>query len=429
MHGYPVSRPFDVLIMADDFTGACDTAAQFASPGRPCRILIEEPGARHDPGVRVVDTETRHATPAQAAAVVRRASSSAAIDRAGWPGLVYKKIDSTLRGNIAAELEALASALPRRILIVAPAFPSTGRTTRRGLCLVDGVPVDETEFARDARSPVRSARIADLLGFAPARGCSSAELAGLLPGAGPGAAFVVDAETDSDLDRIVSLLAEEPARYIVVGSAGLAAAIARLCGRADTGLQRTSAPIVGPPGTAAPPVLGLVGSLSERSRRQVEVVRRQERVVVVRLPEADRVFGVLAGGGQALVMTDARGGGDGREARGGREGREARGGRDGHDDEAALRCARALGAIARRAVEEVPGVRLFLTGGDTALAAVRALEAGVVDVHRQIVAGVPAITIPALAADRRLTVTAVTKAGGFGDDETIATAFRYLREE
>ena len=423
MHGYRVSRPFDVLIIADDFTGACDTAAQFASPGRPCRIVIEEPGARRDPGVRVVDTESRHASPAQAAAVVRRVSSAAAIDRSGWPALLYKKIDSTLRGNIAAELEALASVLPGRILIVAPAFPSTGRTTRGGLCLVHGVPVDETEFARDARSPVRSARIADLLGPAPARGCSSAELAGLLPGAGPGAAFVVDAETDPDLERVASLVAEEPARYIAVGSAGLAAAIARLSARVDAGLRRPSVPVAGPTGSVAPAVLGLVGSLSERSRRQVEVLRRQGRVVVVTLAEADRVFEALAGGGQALVMTAPREGGEGRETR------QGRGGREGRDDEAALRYARALGAIARRAAEEVPGVRLFLTGGDTALAAVRALEAGVVDVHRQIVPGVPGITIPALVADRRLTVTAVTKAGGFGDDETIATAFRHLREE
>ncbi len=419
MHGYQVTRLFDVLIMADDFTGACDTGAQFASTGGPCRVVIEDADApvsgddahalRHEcPGasVCVVDTETRHASAAQAAAIVRRVSSAAATDGSGWSGLVYKKIDSTLRGNIAAEIEALARVFPERLLVVAPAFPATGRTTRGGLCLVNGRPVDETEFARDVRVPVRSARIADLLGFAHSRHCGPAELAGIFRGARRGAAFVVDAESDADLDRVASLVAGEPARYIAVGSAGLAAALARLSGHADAGPQQPPAPVAGPRGAGAPPVLGLVGSLSERSRRQAEVLRGRGGVTAVTLADAGRAIEVLAGGGQALVMTSPPLGG-----------------------EAPLRFARALGAVARRAVEEAAGLRLFLTGGDTALAAVRALGACAVDVHRQIVPGVPAITIPALLAGRRLTVTAVTKAGGFGDDETMVTAFRRLREE
>ena len=423
MHGYPVSRRFDVLIIADDFTGACDTAAQFALPGRPVRVAIEDPEApvsgdearalrsdRRDSSVHVIDTETRHLSPAQAASTVRRMSSAAATKPFGPPVLVYKKIDSTLRGNIAAELGALARVFPERVLVVAPAFPATGRTTRGGICLVDGVPVDETEFARDTRSPVGSARIADTLRFTRARHCDSTELAGLLPGVEAEAAHVVDAETDRDLDRVASLVAEEPARYIAVGSAGLAAAIARLSGRTGAGLQqRPTVPVVdrrlAGAGTVAPPVLGLVGSQSERSKRQADVLSGRGGVTAVMLADAERVIDVLAGGGQALVMTAL-----------------AR-------DEAAARIAGALGAVARNAVEEVPDLRLFLTGGDTALAAVRALGACVVDVHRQIICGVPAITIPALIAGRRRTVTAVTKAGGFGGDETMARAFRCLRGE
>ena len=432
MHGYPVSRRFDVLIIADDFTGACDTAAQFASPGRPVRVAIEDPDApvsgdearalrsdRRDASVHVIDTETRHLSPAQAVSTVRRMSSAAATKPFGPPVLVYKKIDSTLRGNIAAEIGALARVFPERVLVVAPAFPATGRTTRGGICLVDGVPVDETEFARDTRSPVGSARIADTLRFTRARHCDSTELAGLLPGVEAEAALVVDAETDRDLDRVASLVAEEPARYIAVGSAGLAAAIARLSGRTGPALQQSpTAPVVDRrltgAGTVAPPVLGLVGSQSERSKRQADVLSGRGGVTAVMLADAERVIDVLAGGGQALVMTASA-----------RDGRQTRDG----GDEAAARIADALGAVARSAVEEVPDLRLFLTGGDTALAAVRALGACVVDVHRQIICGVPAITIPALIAGRRRTVTAVTKAGGFGGDETMARAFRCLRGE
>lgn len=71
-------------------------------------------------------------------------------------------MDSTLRGNIGAEIEALAGDdFP--LVIVAIGAPSVGRTTIQGVCYVDKLPLIETEFASDPKSPIRSSRISDII--------------------------------------------------------------------------------------------------------------------------------------------------------------------------------------------------------------------------------------------------------------------------
>jgi len=66
---------------------------------------------------------------------------------------VYKKVDSTLRGNVAAETDAALTASGADLALVAPAFPAAGRTTRDGVHYVDGTPLDETEYADDENGP------------------------------------------------------------------------------------------------------------------------------------------------------------------------------------------------------------------------------------------------------------------------------------
>src|SRR5262249_48299725 len=92
----PVKR---VLAIADDLTGALEVGALFAAAGMRSVVTAGEKEVFDDPVV-VIDTETRHASCAEAESIVEKKA-------AGWPSLVYKKTDSTLRGNIGAELRAL----------------------------------------------------------------------------------------------------------------------------------------------------------------------------------------------------------------------------------------------------------------------------------------------------------------------------------
>ena len=192
-----------ILAIADDLTGALETGAKFASRGLTSRVTTE-PGltARPEVDVLVVDTETRHLPGGEAADVVR-GLAAAAVEFTPW--LIYKKTDSTLRGNIAAELRALQQVMPDRELIYAPAYPEMGRTVKEGRLLVHGVPVHQTAFARDPLNPVVHSDITKLLGDVPA--------------------VLVDGESSDDVRsaarRIVS--AERP---FAAGPASLAGALA-----------------------------------------------------------------------------------------------------------------------------------------------------------------------------------------------------------
>src|SRR5690242_8304691 len=109
-------------IIADDMTGAADTGAQFSRRG--ARVLVcvdcdDMPFPRNDQwDVVVVNTHSRNMAPKDARREVARAHNWLA--HAGWPTF-YKKVDSSLRGNIAAEMEEMV-ALGAQRLVFAPAF-------------------------------------------------------------------------------------------------------------------------------------------------------------------------------------------------------------------------------------------------------------------------------------------------------------------
>ncbi|RIQ12398.1 four-carbon acid sugar kinase family protein, partial [Jiangella rhizosphaerae] len=128
-----------VLLLADDLTGAAEAAAAFVL--RTPRIFdlqtLSAMRASLGEGVVAVDTDSRYAGPEVAADRCRTALALLPPGR-----VVVKKVDSTLRGPLAAELAALRE--PGGLLVVAPALPSLGRTVAGGAVLVDGVPLERS---------------------------------------------------------------------------------------------------------------------------------------------------------------------------------------------------------------------------------------------------------------------------------------------
>ena len=151
-----------LLMIADDFTGALDTGVQLAAHGIPTQVVVGQADlSACSSTVLVVDTETRHLSAAKAAEAVARLTRSAVENGVGC---IYKKTDSALRGNIGAELAALLKASGARNLPFLPAFPQIGRTTKKGVHYIDGVPVNESPFGIDPFEPVRHARVTELIG-------------------------------------------------------------------------------------------------------------------------------------------------------------------------------------------------------------------------------------------------------------------------
>jgi uncharacterized protein YgbK (DUF1537 family) len=144
-----------VLALADDLTGALEVGASFAGEGISSTVTTDATFECLDP-VIVIDTETRHLAPEAAAAKVQQALRAA---HHASVRLIFKKTDSTLRGNIQAELETLAGFYGTRVLY-APAYPAMGRTVKQGRLYVNGIPLEQSSFATDPLNPVTDSRVA-----------------------------------------------------------------------------------------------------------------------------------------------------------------------------------------------------------------------------------------------------------------------------
>lgn len=150
-----------LVILADDFTGALDTAAKLASRRIPCFVTSDRGIFSSDlPSgyeVLTIDTESRHASPEQAYSLYRNLCR-----RWEETPYLYVKTDSVLRGNLSASLAGASEGLGRPVAFV-PAFPSAGRVTRGGRHFVDGLPLEQSAFAADPLNPAVTSDISSLL--------------------------------------------------------------------------------------------------------------------------------------------------------------------------------------------------------------------------------------------------------------------------
>ncbi len=153
-----------VGIVADDLTGANDTALQFHLRGANTKILLDSdyvPADKEMTEVWAVSTESRNVEPWEAVSRVEKAVNSF-VENFSFD-YFYKKIDSTLRGNIAIETLTMLNILNYDAAIIIPAFPQEGRITVGGYHLLKGVPLGRTEVARDPHSPILESHVPTLL--------------------------------------------------------------------------------------------------------------------------------------------------------------------------------------------------------------------------------------------------------------------------
>ncbi|HEY3425480.1 MAG TPA: four-carbon acid sugar kinase family protein, partial [Negativicutes bacterium] len=151
-----------MIVIADDLTGANDTGVQFAGQGMQTEVLLDGAALTPSPAtdIIVVDTNSR-AIPAKEAylkvqTVAKQAHSMGFLH-------YYKKLDSTLRGNVGVELKAILDLGLHEFAFVMPALPNNGRTTVGGHVLLHGVPLAATEIAKDPKSPVNETVLPELL--------------------------------------------------------------------------------------------------------------------------------------------------------------------------------------------------------------------------------------------------------------------------
>jgi uncharacterized protein YgbK (DUF1537 family) len=401
-----------ILIIADDLSGAADCAIGFASAGHRTVVTLDPSSEVPDADVIAADTDTRRLSPADAAT-----RTAAAYDKLRAPGRrLYKKIDSTLRGNWAAEVAALQPLAG--MAIVAPAFPATGRTLRGGRVFVHGEPLETT----DTWKLENLDRPADVDALLAAAGLSTALLeVDALRGdplqlarriaASNAQALIVDAETDRDLLTLARVTSQMDEALFWVGSGGLAREIATL---ADLFATHVS------PGEMVieheAPILILVGSLSAVSERQCAMLRERGSVGELVVPPQLLREGAVH---PEWLTWQARIG----DTLAARTDLLLRIGRDAAFNPAeGAHLSTALAALVEPHFAKTGA--LIATGGETARAMLSAAGIGSLQLLKEIEAGV-AVGRP-LDAGRVHRPGIVTKAGAFGTDHALYAAWLHL---
>lgn len=241
----------ELLVAADDRTGAFETAAALADRGVGPVPVSAWPASPANASVAVIDLACRHLSPADAA---ERA--------ADIPPATFQahKTDSTLRGNWADELVARSNANP---VLLVPALPSQGRTCVGGVVLEHGRPVHEGAAGTDVRRRVLTARPAEALRAAGGR--MVAELADddavVAWLAAPEGVAVADAGDEAAIARIVERWMADP-RSVVL--AGTSAVVAEAAASVATDQPTRALPEI------TGPVLVVCGSVHPASRRQLD---------------------------------------------------------------------------------------------------------------------------------------------------------------
>ena len=387
-----------VLIVADDLTGAMDSAGPFAEIGVETWVVAVP--MQCDPatiaGARVVsvNTDSRHLPAVQAATRVREI-----VRRLGLEAfdIVVKKIDSTLRGNVVSETLALLEASGRRRAVIAPAFPAQGRTVKNGVVHVNGVPLAETAFARDALSAPPLAPLQQVFGEAvPGLGVAIA---------GPGNDFssalniriwIADGATDADLAATVSAVQDQLGDLLLAGSAGITKPLALAC--FDRMVSRVA------PKKLTGTIVFAVGSRAVQSAEQVESLMQEPGSRMLRAPNGRLLQKEFPAARNLVLKATADDAG-----------------KEGDAQQVAADMARNAIDAARRTHAQA----LVATGGDTAIAILTATGNPELQVLGDLVPGIPYARIRVDGAPLWL----VTKAGGFGGRDTFREIARRLRAE
>jgi len=413
-----------IVIIADDLTGAADTGVQFCH-FYDDTVLISYlhlsnavlPASRSAVALytnsRAMDMMTAHK---RLGSVARRLAELKPL----W---VYKKMDSCLRGNPGAETEALMDELAYEASFIAPAFPEMGRTTVNGTHLIHGIPVGQTEISRDLVTPVTESDLRTVIksqcrypvGHIPLNLLEEGDTAlgdeierqirgGIRH-------IVFDTTCREHLDRIARLIFSSSHRILPAGSAGLAAGFGGLLSakpRLKTYDHRSF---------EGGNHLLVCGTNSEVTRRQIKTLVAAypyEEVALDRwiLADADPRDAFLnsvslvrskLSANHVVITIEA-------------PQQPSVSARQLNQQQTAQSLTEGLGRLLAAVLTETRPGLLFLTGGDTADAVITSAGGKGIRIRGEVVTGVVQGTLIGGPLDG---LPVVTKAGAFGGEDTL----------
>jgi uncharacterized protein YgbK (DUF1537 family) len=419
------------MIIADDLSGACDTAVQFRKFGYPTVVLnhIEKAKPLFDRYAAMAITTNSRDLPACEA--VQAVHAIGPFLKKLKHLTFYKKIDSTWRGNIGAELEVLLDELQLGFAIICSAFPENMRLGVGGYLMVDGRLLHHTPMAKDPASPIMESFLPDLLarqsdlpvellavkliesGVDAVRGFILEKIQ-----QGP-CFFIADATETEHLDTIADIGTKGLPPYIFAGSAGLSAAVIGQRKKRDKKPSR--------------PILSVVGSVHPKSTAQIDKLIETHHISDIYVPWDPLLHGKqetletvctqaaeILGRGDDLVLRTCRSADDADAATA--EGRKA--GMSG--TEVAMKISESIRDVVVDVLSRTTVEGLMVTGGTTALKLLEGFAGDGIEVLREIEPGVPLGCIVGGKCDG---MPILTKAGGFGSPDVFCTGLEIMKIE
>ncbi|MDR1873889.1 MAG: hypothetical protein LBQ90_02585, partial [Synergistaceae bacterium] len=325
---------------------------------------------------------------------------------------VYKKIDSTLRGQVGAEVAELLGLTGKKVALIAPTSVEQGRTVEGGLLRLHGVPAAESEPGRDPIAPLTTSKIVDIVAGPEKLAVRLLDIATLSRGrealhalfdswlSGPPCLVACEAVDRGHL-RAIADLAMRP-ECLPAGSAGLAGEIVALL-PSDRPSDKRGRKDADPPGGTpfAGRTLWLCGTASAVTRAQADCLADAAKMPAFTLSESETVdekalFRWLQEPLRLMEPPDAQ--------------VLIRVGGARMSPTAILDTIR---TIVRKFADGPHVDNFFLSGGDTAQAVLSELESYPLALEEEVLPGL------IRSRDPRTRRNFFTKSGGFGEKDTL----------
>lgn len=388
-----------ILLIADDYTGANDTGIKIAERGYEVEISLKTDEVI-DSDICVIDTESRNISGDEARKIINKTLKS--INNLDDYLFIYKKVDSTLRGNIKEECDEIIEYYKPEIIIFDPAYPVLGRKVIDGIHYVNDVRLKETEFAHDPEKPITEDDIRKIFDTTSYHHNLEDVRNGLVIKDGIN---TFDTELESDLSEIAKKCLDLDRKILYIGSAGLCDAIF------DELIIKH-------------PALAIVGSVSKENETAVDYCSKMGvKVLSLTLKDfiEDNYQDILDEAveslktGEDLVISTSMNRKTYEESKLYLESK-------GIDQDKEF--TKLIDLLVEEVINKSKLSGLFITGGTTAFNALKALNASGTVLLRELEPGIIISDIKGL--DRELLM--VSKAGAFGNEKTIYNSLAEIRK-
>jgi len=420
------------LLIADDLTGGADTGAQFAKRGFNTLLISFKEGLNIDfsqyreRDVLVVNTDSRGSSPDKAFGLVSSLLKN--YDEELFP-VVYKKIDSTLRGNIGYETDAILRETNISVGFMTPSFPEQERTVVDGVLMVWGKPLALTEASSDAAAPVRESCVYKLVEQQSRHKVGWIDLAHVASGSKElreavkreqekgNRILIFDALHRSDLTHIADVAFGMDEKPLFIGSAGLAEEVAK---KLSPSRGETVSHIPRRRTKSFNHIFIVSGSASSVTHEQLKRVEQRRGIPSFQLSKLLLMTGEQGRQRQENNLSSSIGSSLAQGHAVFRVCPERLLSKDSGDIPIHLEIPKRLGHIGFAALEksnvDIRDLAVIVTGGDTAMSFFHLLGADGVEIRGEILKG---IVMGHLIGGKWNGLTVITKAGAFGRENAL----------